>query len=71
MKIDLQYTRLCELLVDVHGDSIINMCLRRKRKRRDATGKLDYDRPADYNLPLVPHPPGNCTVSIVFIGRKI
>ena len=36
---------------------------RRKRKRRDATGKLDYDRPADYNLPLVPHPPGNCAVS--------
>lgn len=42
---------------------VINICLRRKRKRRDATGKLDYDRPADYNLPLVPHPPGNCTVS--------
>ena len=42
---------------------VVNICLRRKRKRRDATGKLDYDRPADYNLPLVPHPPGNCTVS--------
>ena len=40
--------------------------LRRKRKRRDATGKLDYDRPADYNLPLVPHPPGNCAVSITY-----
>ena len=41
---------------------------RRKRKRRDATGKLDYDRPADYNLPLVPHPPGNCAVSVNFIS---
>lgn len=35
---------------------------RRKRKRRDATGKIDYDRPPDYNLPHVPHPPGNVTV---------
>lgn len=45
----------CEKMFD-------NGNFRRKRKRRDATGKLDYDRPADYNLPLVPHPPGNCTI---------
>jgi len=45
----------CEKMFD-------NGNFRRKRKRRDATGKLDYDRPADYNLPLVPHPPGNCAV---------
>lgn len=38
---------------------------RRKRKRRDATGKIDYDRPPDYNLPHVPHPPGNVAVSKV------
>jgi len=40
-----------------------NSLFRRKRKRRDANGKLDYDRPPDYNLPHVPHPPGNIAVS--------
>jgi len=42
----------CEKMFD-------NGNFRRKRKRRDATGKIDYDRPPDYNLPHVPHPPGN------------
>lgn len=42
----------CEKMFD-------NGNFRRKRKRRDVTGKIDYDRPPDYNLPHVPHPPGN------------
>lgn len=46
----------CEKMFD-------NGNFRRKRKRRDATGKIDYDRPPDYNLPHVPHPPGNCTTN--------
>ncbi|CAG5086962.1 Oidioi.mRNA.OKI2018_I69.PAR.g11422.t1.cds [Oikopleura dioica] len=46
----------CEKMFD-------NGNFRRKRKRRDANGKLDYDRPPDYNLPHVPHPPGNVATS--------
>jgi len=51
----------CEKMFD-------NGNFRRKRKRRDANGKLDYDRPPDYNLPHVPHPPGNVATAVEGAG---